>query len=480
MKPVKRVLTTIAIVLPLAAVVGLGSIAFYGSRPTFPEQFSVSGWKVGGMAYADFPRQLSRQVALLNSVPVQLLSNRKDVPSRSQKLQDLGLRVDDRELQALLHDLTKGNLLDRARNRWKLRHYEAKIGLSIEADQLDKKLQSLWPELYAVQPVSAQRIVTPDDRVQYKAGQPALRVDTSRLKADIERQIRQIDPKRAENPLSIQVPFRLQEPEVTEKMLRGQHVDRLITQFSTPLNQSSPGRRHNVRSTAATLHEVILKPGEIFDYAPIIEQTGVKFGFREAPVILNGKLVPGVGGGICQVSTTLYNAVLRAGLEIVERRNHSLPISYAPLGQDATFSTGFINFRFRNDTKAHLLIRTEMSDTALTIKLFGSVPTDTTYEIMSNTVETIQPPVKYVHNPGLKTGEQVELSPGKQGFVVDTYRIKKQGGKEVSREKISRDRYTPQARVVASNTGVLKPPVESAPPQKNVIEDGVTQNGSTP
>lgn len=263
-------------------------------------------------------------------------------------------------------------------------------------------------------------------------------------------------------------------------MLRDQHVDRLITQFSTPLNQSSPGRKHNVRSTAATLHEVILKPGEIFDYAPIIEQTGVKFGFREAPVILNGKLVPGVGGGICQVSTTLYNAVLRAGLEIVERRNHSLPISYAPLGQDATFSTGFINFRFRNDTKAHLLIRTEMSDTALTIKLFGSIPSDTTYEIMSNTVETIQPPVKYVHNSGLRAGEQVELSPGKQGFVVDTYRIKKQGGKEVSREKISRDRYTPQARVVASNTGVLKPPADSAPPQKNVIEDGVTQNGKTP
>lgn len=311
MKPVKRVLTTIATVLPLAAVIALGSIAFYGSRPAFPEQFTVSGWKVGGMAYADFPGQLSRQVALLNSVPVQLVSDRKEVPSRSQKLQDLGLRIDDRELQTLLHDLTEGNLLDRARNRWKLRHYQANIGLFIEADQLEKKLRILWPDIYAVQPVSAQRIVTPDDRVQYKAGQPALRIDASRLKADIERQIRQIDPRRAENPLSIQVPFRLQEPEVTEKMLRDQHVDRLITQFSTPLNQSSPGRKHNVRSTAATLHEVILKPGEIFDYAPIIEQTGVKFGFREAPVILNGKLVPGVGAEFAKFpprSTTRFCA----------------------------------------------------------------------------------------------------------------------------------------------------------------------------
>ena len=108
-----------------------------------------------------------------------------------------------------------------------------------------------------------------------------------------------------------------------------------------------------------------MAPGETFDYSKIIAQTEAKFGYKEAPVILNGNLVPGIGGGICQVSTTLYNAVLRSGLEIVERRNHSLPVSYVTLGQDATFANGYINFKFRNNTDAYLWIRTITTDPAL-------------------------------------------------------------------------------------------------------------------
>ncbi|MDF2961211.1 MAG: VanW family protein, partial [Paenibacillus sp.] len=195
------------------------------------------------------------------------------------------------------------------------------------------------------------------------------------------------------------------------------------------------------------------------------------------PVILNGKLVPGIGGGICQVSSTLYNAVLRAGLHIVERRNHSLPVSYVPLGQDATFASGYINFKFRNSTDHHLLIRTATDDQKITVKLFGQIPSDLTYTIESKTIETLPIPIKYVVNPTLPNGKQQKINEGKPGYIVETFRYKIKNGVTISQERISRDTYSAQPTVIARNENGI-PEGEAAPapsrqPQAPLIEDGI-------
>ncbi|UJF36495.1 VanW family protein [Paenibacillus hexagrammi] len=219
---------------------------------------------------------------------------------------------------------------------------------------------------------------------------------------------------------------------------------------------------------------MLLAPDDVFDYSKIIEQTEAHFGYKEAPVILNGKLVPGIGGGICQVSSTLYNAVLRSGLEIVERRNHSLPVSYVPLGQDATFASGYINFKFRNNTDSYLLIRTVTTGQNVTVKLFGHMSSSLTYEIESKIIATISPPVKYVHNPSLRRGTTRPISTGKAGYVVETYRYKKQDGVVVGKELISKDRYSPVPTLVAANTGDIKPDEgKPAEPGSPLLEDGV-------
>ena len=89
--------------------------------------------------------------------------------------------------------------------------------------------------------------------------------------------------------------------------------------------------------TAQVLNNTILKPGEIFDYRKVIQGIETKYGYKPAPEIVNGQLQQGIGGGICQVSSTLYNVVLFSNLEVIERHNHSLPVSYVPLGRDATY-----------------------------------------------------------------------------------------------------------------------------------------------
>jgi len=272
-------------------------------------------------------------------------------------------------------------------------------------------------------------------------------------------------------PLRLTLPVTAEQAAVTVQSLQAQGVERKIAEFTTPIIDRSAGRLHNVSVTASVVNDMVLKPGEVFDYAKVIEQAEKQYGFQESKVILNGRLVNGVGGGICQVSTTLYNAILRSGLEVVERRNHSLPISYAEPGQDATFSSGWINFRFRNNTDAHLLIRTETKPDKFTVKLFGRIPDDIGYEIESHKLEVIPAPVEYVSNINLKPDERVTLVEGKPGYVVETFRITRKNGVVIARDKISKDRYAPQPTLVAVKESKTPPPEPQSEQPK--IEDGV-------
>lgn len=179
------------------------------------------------------------------------------------------------------------------------------------------------------------------------------------------------------------------------------------------------------------------------------------------------------------MSSTLYNAVILAGLDIVERRNHTLPVSYVAKGLDATFARGYINFRFKNTTGRHLLIHSQVKDDQLTVKLFGDAPGDITYDVESLTTQTIPAPTKYVANPSLAPGTEEKIIEGKPGYIVESYRITKISGKPVSKVKLSRDTYPPQPTVIAiapENTGHTPAPStpgseRTAP--KLLLEDGV-------
>ncbi|MDF2836991.1 MAG: VanW family protein, partial [Paenibacillus sp.] len=205
-----------------------------------------------------------------------------------------------------------------------------------------------------------------------------------------------------------------------------------------------------------------------------IEMAEKEHEYKEAPVILNGRLVPGIGGGICQVSSTLYQAILRAGLAIVERRNHSLPVAYLPVGQDATYATDAIDFKFRNSTGKHLIIRTVAENRKLTVKLFGTMPENISYDIESVTLKTVEPSAQQVVNPKLAVGEQRVVETGKPGYVVETFRTLVEDGVAVSRERVSRDTYRAQPTVIEvgpSSPGATPSP--NTPDPDAIVEDGL-------
>ena len=181
-------------------------------------------------------------------------------------------------------------------------------------------------------------------------------------------------------------------------------------------------RLDNVALGSALLNNSLIAPGKIFSVnATTGERTAAK-GFKMAPTIINGKLEDSVGGGMCQVSTTVFNAAFVAGLQIVERHNHELYISHYPLGRDATVSYGSYDLKFRNDTPNWILLKTDFTGSSLTVSLY-SAPLHRRVVAWTNSWYDIVPyTVHRQHDPTLAQGKTTVQTPGIDGMSIDCFR----------------------------------------------------------
>ena len=164
-------------------------------------------------------------------------------------------------------------------------------------------------------------------------------------------------------------------------------------------------RIHNVQLVAHLVDGKLIAPGETFSFNGATGERSAEKGFLEAPVIINGELQTGLGGGVCQVSTTVFNAAYEAGLPIVERTNHALYISHYPLGRDATVNYPDVDLKFSNDTGHWLLLRTFVGPSSLTVGLYGTSP--------HRRVESTTAPLRVVSPPPVQKTVDATLAPGR-------------------------------------------------------------------
>ncbi|HPT83105.1 MAG TPA: VanW family protein [Limnochordia bacterium] len=156
-------------------------------------------------------------------------------------------------------------------------------------------------------------------------------------------------------------------------LFRTEHLAQLtevLGDFSTPL-MGSPDRVHNIRLSLQAINNTIVMPGEVFSFNEVVGERTPEKGYRNAPIILGEAVVPGVGGGVCQTSTTLYNAVRLAGLEIVERRIHSIAPSYIKHGMDAAVAWPYTDFKFRNSLEWPVIVRAEIQKWRVRVWILG-------------------------------------------------------------------------------------------------------------
>lgn len=270
---------------------------------------------------------------------------------------------------------------------------------------------------------------------------------------DIENTKLKIDKALKKEENLIPLVFKETEPEVTAKDLQDRigNINILLGSFSTSYSSSAAGRRYNVELAAKKINGKVLAPNEVFSYNSMVAPVTSAGGYQTATVFQGNKAVPGIGGGICQVSSTLYNAVLYSNLEIVERHNHGLPVGYVKPSLDATVASGSgLDFRFKNTSGGYIYIRTITNNGKLTIEIYGEKK-DFEVVLTSKTISSISPKVERILDKSLEAGTEKVISNGANGYISEAYIKVTKNGKVVREERLSKDTYRATVKEIHYN-----------------------------
>ena len=215
------------------------------------------------------------------------------------------------------------------------------------------------------------------------------------------------------------IPLKVLYPNVTTNMIGSEAFPDLLSSFSTKYSVGATARTTNLRLAASKINGTVLMPGETFSYNKVVGARTIAAGYKEAPIYVSGEVVDGLGGGICQITSTLYNAVVYANLEIVERTNHQFVPSYVTASRDATVVYGSLDFKFKNNRNYPIKINCSVSGGIANFQIFG-LKQDDDYDVEISSYET-----------------------GRTSTALysEAYKILKKDGKVVNKQLLSKDTY---------------------------------------
>lgn len=249
------------------------------------------------------------------------------------------------------------------------------------------------------------------------------------------------------------IPLKITVPKIKVENLGEKAFPDLLATYTTRYDPTNKNRSNNLIIAAGKINGTILMPGEIFSYNKVVGARTIAAGYKEAGAYAGGKVVKDVGGGICQISSTIYNTALLANLEIVDRSNHQFLTSYVPVSRDATVSWGGLDFKFKNTRTYPIKIVASAKNGLAKVSFYG-IKEETEYEVViqSKTLSYIPYTVKYIEDSSLARGKEVVSQSGYNGCKSEAYRVLKLNGKVVSKTLLSRDTYDPMQRIIRRGT----------------------------
>lgn len=295
-----------------------------------------------------------------------------------------------------------------------------------------------------------------------------------------EAEAREIIEKNKNNAEKYTIPAIITYPEITAAKLEAEYTDTVIGTYSSGYSTSSANRKTNIHLASDKINSLILNPGDVFSFNDVVGPRNAANGYKIAQVYSGGKAVDGIGGGICQVSSTLYNAVVFADLEIVSRRNHTLPVSYVPLGRDATVSYGTIDFKFKNNKETPIKLEVLYDGSTLTVNIYGRKKYIKDISIETAITGTIPYSTNELMDDTMYEGESKVAEAGANGTKVEAYKVIKENGEVVSRTLLARSSYTPTTKVVKIGTKKKETPPETEIPAEPTSGDAVLPPAEVP
>lgn len=249
------------------------------------------------------------------------------------------------------------------------------------------------------------------------------------------------------------IPLKITKPKKTINNLGEEAFPDLLATFSTRFDGSNYNRNINIKLAAKKVNGTVILPGEKFSFNTIVGSRTIEAGFKEGTAYVGGKVVPDVGGGVCQVSSTIYNTALLANMQIVERSNHMFTTGYVAASRDATVYYGSLDFVFKNSRKYPIKMVASANGGVCKVSIYG-IKEDKEYEVIiqSKITSYINPTTIYKEDPTLEEGKEIVEQTAITGCRSEGYKILKLNGRIVSQTLLSKDTYKSRNKIVRRGT----------------------------
>lgn len=434
---------------------------------TFYKGTTINGVNVSGMDYMEAEQLLA-----------QTFKDKSESFKLELKYQDKNWKFDkndftvNSEIHTIIEEAQKRDQINSSYENQTAKIEELKKqGVSINVAfnyifvGLDDKIDKIISEI-EIEPVNSKLEFDKQKNkfiaTEHKNG---LRVNKEQLYFDINEQFN------LTNNVSVEIKTLEEIPEITKE--QNEEINQEVASFTTYVSDSTGGRKNNVKLALQKFNGVIVEPGEEVSFNKVTGPHTIENGYKVATIIYKGQFVDGVGGGVCQASTTLYNALLLANAEITEVHKHTLPVKYVPLATDAMVSEHLADFKFKNNSEYPLLIVTNSTSESVNVKIY-SHPLDVQIKTRAEVVKTlnhsgdiIKPDTnKEYTNKVLFKGEQYRLTYPRSGYEAVAYLEYYKNGEKIDEKQIRHEIYAPQ-------NGIVIEGVEDVPNGMTIIDGKV-------
>ncbi|MDD5015089.1 MAG: VanW family protein [Atribacterota bacterium] len=420
---VKKIFLILIIIIVVISFVD--AVDIYRNRNKIFSGVSAFGVELGGLKKEEVREILQPIVLKMIDSPRILVFEDKEINFIPDKEFDTFIDL-DRVVKETYNIARTGNILRRIKERIVVERkgYELPFRAEFNIQKFEdfqNKVSSLIERIYSNAYIEGNRIIE---------SRTGVKLDLERFKEEIIKTLNCLD----EEKYIVNIPVITIAPQITtQNILTEIAIYEELGTYSTSLENKEENTIYNIKLASKAINGILIKPQEIFSFNKYVGPAEKADGYKESTIIADGLFVNGYGGGVCQVSSTLYNAALLANLPIIERYNHSIygeATKYVPLGQDAAIFYDYKNLRFKNNLEHEIVVFAKVLGDRLQIDILGQNKDKFEVEIISKDQKVIDYQIIREKDPKLESGQEIIVQEGVPGYQIKTYRIIRKDGEE--------------------------------------------------
>lgn len=434
---VKKILFSTVLIFVFSS---LNTFAF-----TLPKGISINGTSLSNLNENEAKEVLANEITKIEETKIKIKVDDKEL---NTTYKELGFKFDKRlELESYIEEYMNSDVVNRFRMQEELKKSgkKYKFSLNLNEDVIRDFLNKMQEEIYSE--VADAKITRENNEFIITKEVYGKSLDAKKIFKDFKKKLN-LEGK----DIEIDANINLVEPKIKEEALK--EIDSIIGTYNTNYSTSSESRSTNILVGSSKINGTLLMPGEVFSAYKFMHPFTLPNGYRIAGAYSNGRVIDSVGGGICQVASTLYNAALRAELKITQRNNHSMTVAYVPASADAAIAGTYKDLKFVNNYDRPIYLEAIIEGKNLTFNIWGKEVRDKNREIefVSEVLSQGSIGVRYIDDPTLNVGEEVKEDAGHAARKSKLWKIVKKDGQIIEKSLVSSDKYNSSSAIIRRGT----------------------------